>query len=513
MVVAFGLRYFAATTVPMPWEEARLVHEADAISLSPGALKLPVHTMGRHLAGQLYVAKLGTLLLGHNIAGFRFMSVVLGTASCWIVFALARRMWGAWPATLALLLMCFNGFHIGVSRFAIERTYLFFSALAIYLFWRAVQEDRPRYMVMAGGVLGVGALVSEHTLLLLPAFGLYLALSGPHRPWLRRPAPYIGVLVAVAVCAPFVYLYLTDPDLRTQLGSDYADHARRLGTLGLSYGPLTLYVPPLYYKLSGRVSEYPVMSLAGGLLLLGAVVWAHLVRRDACTTLLLVVFWVFLGVFSLFTSDRPEFKWTATSLFAAVPLGGAMLWALWRRWPAYGIAACLPLLYIGWFGCWVANRSYNAYYSPVVPPAAEHISGPQFFHGVVTGAAGCYDFPSLVGSPMFPARYRRYYLHHYVFVALLAHEGALSPALMRPALERAARIDPDHPEVARLTAALLRREAEDRQAGREYPLDGRQFFQDLGALGRHGDRLSGTVILPPGVDIMDILKEPEPRAP
>ncbi|MGD2175165.1 MAG: glycosyltransferase family 39 protein, partial [Candidatus Brocadiaceae bacterium] len=442
MAVAFGIRYFAATTAPMPWEEVGLVHRADAICLTPGSANLPLHGWGRHLAGQLYIAKLGTLILGHNILGFRTMSVVLGTATCWIIFALVRRAWGPWPAVLALSLMCFNGYHIGVSRFALEWSYLFFSALAIYLFWRALQENRPWFLVAAGAVLGVGALVSEHTLVLFPAFAIYLALSAQNRRWLRRWPPYVGVLVAVAICLPVAYICLTDPDLRSQLSEDYTDRAHRLGGLGLSWGPLSLYIAPLYYKLSNRVSEYPVMSLVSGLLLLAAVAWAHVTRRDECTRLLLVIFWVFFGIFSVFLSARPEFRWTATSLFAAAPLCGAMLWALWRRRLVYAIVVCLALAYIAWFGFWVADRSYNAYYARLVPPRQELIAQPQAVHGLLTAAALYYDFPSLVGSPFFPARYRRYYLDHYLLVADLAGKGWMNPALMRPTLERAARIAP-----------------------------------------------------------------------
>ncbi|MGD8238842.1 MAG: glycosyltransferase family 39 protein [Armatimonadota bacterium] len=454
MLICFGLRYYATTTVPMPWEEAGTVSEARRISLAPGATYLPYHG-ARHLGGQYYLAKLGSLLLGHNIVGFRFMSVVLGTASCWVLFALVRRVWGMWPAAFSLFLLTFNGFHIGVSRFAIERTYLFFSVLAIYLFWRAVREDRPWFMIAAGAVVGAGAIVAKHTFVLFPAFAIYLALHKRDRRWLARWQPYVGVLVAVAICLPLVCLSLSNAGGQpSALQQDFADHADRLGHFALGWGPLALYIAPLYYKLSARISMYPVMSLASGVLLLGAVVHGHFAARERFTKLLLVIFWVFFAGFSIFVSDRPEFKWTATSLFAAVPLAGRMLWGVWTQRTVYGIASCLPLLYIAGFAVWMVNMSHNTYYSPLIPPRPQQMHRAQATHGALTGAALYYDFPSLVGSPFFPARYRTYYLQRYLMVARLVDEGVMNPVLKRPVLAQAARIDPEHPELWRLLSAL-----------------------------------------------------------
>jgi|GEM_PF-1656007 len=478
MLICFGLRYFATTTVPMPSEEIGLIDLADRISLSPGAVNLPRHGWGNQLPGQLYIAKLGTLLLGPNIAGFRFMSVVLGTASCWIMFALVRRVWGVWPAMLSLFLLCFNGFHIGVSRFAIERTYLFFSLLAMYLFWRAVQEDRPWLMVAAGAIIGVGALVSKHTFLLLPAFAVYLALSKARRCWLARWAPYAGVLVAVAICLPLVCLNLQSAEGgESRLRQDLTDHIERLGGFGITYGSLALYVPPLYYKLSGRFSVYPTMSVVSGAILLGAVLYATFARRDEFSKLLLIVFWGFVGAFSLYSSPRPEFKWAATSLFAAVPLAGGALCQLFTRSRIYALLLLLPMAYIVGFAIWVANMSSNLYYSPLIPPGPVQIVAIRMMQGLLTGAQPQYEFSSILGSPLFPARYRIYYLNQYLEVAELANAGWMNPAVMRPALERAARIDPDHPDLPRLMRALERIEAADTQAEPEPWQGGRLFLR------------------------------------
>jgi 4-amino-4-deoxy-L-arabinose transferase-like glycosyltransferase len=450
MAVAFGIRLFAATTVPMPWEEACLVEVAGQISLAPGAVDLPIHGSGQHPAGQLYLARLGALVLGGNILGFRLMSVVLGTASCWILFALVRRVWGTWPAAFALWLLCFNGFHIGVSRSAIERTYLFFSLFAIYLFWRAVGEGRPWYMVAAGVVIGLGGLVAEHTFLLLPLFAVYLLLGRDTRPWLRRWPPWVALLAAIAVFMPYAVVNLSGPAGQSALEQDFRYDVNRLGQPGLSYGPLALYVSPLYYTLSERISRYSVMDVVSGALLLGGVLHAVFGRKDGFAKYLLVVFFGFFGLFSIFTTAEPEFKWAATSLFAAAALSGRLLHGLWQRRPLHGVVMGFALVYIAGCGIWVANASHNCYYDPLVSPSVSAIREHQSAEVWYVGRRPDYDFSAVAAGPLFPLRYTRYYLVSHIVAARLVSRGEVAPELFPLLVRRAAAIDPGDPEVQRL---------------------------------------------------------------
>jgi len=360
--------------------------------------------------------------------------------------------------------------------FAVERTYLFFSVLAVYLFWRALEERRPAFMMASGAVLAGGALVSEHTLLLLPAFGGYLALSRANRRRLAEWQTWVAVLVAAAVCIPLAYMYLSNPDPHSSLYDDYGDHVQRLGRLGLGYGPLALYVAPLYYMLSDRISVYPVMSLVSGALLLGAVLRAHFGIKDELTRLLLVIFWAFVGGFSLFTGPRPEFKWAATSLFAAVPLAGRLLWELWQRRAVYGVVSCLALAYIAGFGIWVANSSHNCYYSPLLRPGQDTITDQAIEHGLYTVAWEDYDFAALAGSPFFQARYTKYYFQRYLTYALDAYHNKRDVRLARLLLQRAAQIDPDHPDVRQLAEQLRDTQAQGQARNvrpTKYPLPAR----------------------------------------
>jgi len=477
LVVGFALRYYATTTVPLTWHECHVVGGAERISLKPGAVNLLYHGGSRHPPGQMYLARLGTCLLGFNIAGLRFMSVVLGTAACWIIFALVRRAWGIYPAVLSLVLLTFNGYHIGVSSDAAERTYLFFTALAMYLFWRGLEEDRPWLVIAAGAITGVGGWVSENSYFLLPVLAVYVALSGKHRWWLKRWQTYAGVLLAAALFVPYLYWNIRTPSEIGTLAEDYSFYRERIGHLGLSHAALALYIAPLYNRFSGWISVEPVMSLVSGGILLAAVLYATFRWRDEFSKMLLVIFWVFFLVFSLLTSEGAEFRWAAPSLFAAVPLAGRALYELVTRSRICAVLAPLPLAYVVGFAIWTANVSVNCYYSPLIPPTPVQVGGVQLIQGLLTGAAVHIDFPPLVGSPIFPARYRTYYLDQYLWVAELADTGWMNPVLMGPAVARAARIDPTHAELPRLMKALERREAAQRQTGRMPSWDGPVFLR------------------------------------
>jgi len=468
MLICLGLRYYATTTTPLTWHECQVVGGAEEISLKRGAVHLQQHGAARHPPGELYLARLGTVLVGRNIVGFRLMSVVLGTATCWIMFALVRRAWGVYPAVFSLVLLTFNGYHIGVSSDANERTYLFFTALAVYVFWRGLSEDRPWLVVGAGAIVGIGGWVAENSYFLLPPLAVYVALSPQRRHWLKRWHTYAGVLLAAALFVPYLYWNIRAPADVSTLSDDYAFYRQRISGLGLSHASLALYFAPLYHKLSGRISLEPVMSLVSGGILLVAVLHATIRKRDELSKMLLVTFWSFFVVFSLLASERPEFRWAAPSLFAAVPLAGRALYELVTRSRICAMLAPLPLVYIVGFAIGTANAPLNSYYSPVAPPTPVQVGAGEMMHGLLTGAALHIDFPRVVGSPVFPARYRTYYLSQYLRVAELADTGWMNPALMGPALAQAARIDPNHPVVqdtGRLCTDVLACAAWCRHAG------------------------------------------------
>jgi hypothetical protein len=175
---------------------------------------------------------------------------------------------------------------------------------------------------------------------------------------------------------------------------------------------------------------------------------------------LLVLFWGFFGLFSVFATGEPEFKWAATSLVAAAALSGRLLWALWRRRTLYGALTCLPLAYIAACGIWVANASHNCYYDPLISPARSEILRHRQAQMMYVVLRPDYDFAAVASGPLPRLRYTRYYLGCYTAAAAAASEGKLAPELFELLVQRAAAIDPNHRDVEQLMRLLRQRRGE-----------------------------------------------------
>ncbi len=72
----------------------------------------------------------------------------------------------------------------------------------IWAVWRAGSSGDARWWLLAGVFAGIGLLGKYPAVLLLPVVFLYLATSATQRHWLRRPQPYLAMLIAAAMFMP-----------------------------------------------------------------------------------------------------------------------------------------------------------------------------------------------------------------------------------------------------------------------------------------------------------------------
>jgi hypothetical protein len=72
----------------------------------------------------------------------------------------------------------------------------------VWAVWRATTRGQTRWWLVAGVFAGLALLGKYAAVLLLPVVLLYLATSPAHRHWLRRPGPYLAMLIAAAMFAP-----------------------------------------------------------------------------------------------------------------------------------------------------------------------------------------------------------------------------------------------------------------------------------------------------------------------
>ncbi len=119
------------------------------------------------------------------VIGWRFPSLVFGALALVVMYALARRLLrhrGA--ATLATVFLALDGVFFVQSRTAMTNIYtVFFILLATFGVWRFFEEDRARFLALAGLAIG-GALSSRWSSLY--AWALLLLALFVHHVWSER---------------------------------------------------------------------------------------------------------------------------------------------------------------------------------------------------------------------------------------------------------------------------------------------------------------------------------------
>ncbi len=145
----------------------------------------------------------------------RAVSATLGTATVAVVFAIARRLWGAATGLVAALFMALAFLHVRDSHFGTtDITMTFFVMAATALLLRAHDSKRPVLFAAAGLVAGLAAATKYNGVLLfvsLAASTLVHVAESPGARWAalvdRRLWLFTGAfLVTFAVGVPFIIL-------------------------------------------------------------------------------------------------------------------------------------------------------------------------------------------------------------------------------------------------------------------------------------------------------------------
>jgi len=149
---------------------------------------------------------LTTAVFGSTVFGIKSAAVAwsLGWNLLWL--RLIRDMYGdrrlAFWSLLALnLTLVYEVYGVGATP---DGPLLFGWVGTIWAVWRAGASGQSRWWLLAGVFAGLALLGKYAAVLLLPVVLLYLASSPALRPWLRRPGPYLAMLIAAAMFAPVV---------------------------------------------------------------------------------------------------------------------------------------------------------------------------------------------------------------------------------------------------------------------------------------------------------------------
>ena len=151
-----------------------------------------------------YAIALTTSVLGQTVPGIKMAAVLwaLGWNLLWA--GLVRDMFDdrrlAFWSLLALnLSLLYELYGFGPTP---DGPLLFGWIGTIWAVWRVQRSGDGRWWFAAGACMGLAWLGKYSGVLLLPIVGLYLLAVPSMRVWLRRPQPWLAVLLAVLVFSP-----------------------------------------------------------------------------------------------------------------------------------------------------------------------------------------------------------------------------------------------------------------------------------------------------------------------
>jgi membrane-associated phospholipid phosphatase len=153
-----------------------------------------------------YTQFLGTHLWGDNEFGVRFFSPVIAfVISILLLRFMAKIADGR--AAFALFLICATTplFAVGSVVMTIDPLSVMFWIAAMIIGWRAVQPDgRTRDWLWMALWIGLGFLSKYTNLFQVVCLAVYFCLWPPSRAQLRKPGPWLALLIVIICMAPVV---------------------------------------------------------------------------------------------------------------------------------------------------------------------------------------------------------------------------------------------------------------------------------------------------------------------
>ena len=148
----------------------------------------------------------GTHLWGDTAFGVRFLSpVIAALLSLAVVRFMARAVSARASFFLLLIVSCTPMLAAGTILMTIDPPLVLFWTLAMIAGWRAVQPDgATRHWLLAGLWLGLGFLSKYTAACLLGCWAIYFALSPEARLHLRKPGPWLALLIFALCTLPVI---------------------------------------------------------------------------------------------------------------------------------------------------------------------------------------------------------------------------------------------------------------------------------------------------------------------
>ncbi len=143
----------------------------------------------------------GTNLWGDTELGVRYFAPVIAAVMGLLLLRFFAREVDARAGFWLLLIVTVTPLlAVGATLMTIDPLSVLFWTAAMLSGWRAVRDDSTRLWLWTGLWIGLGFLSKYTALFQLLCWAVFFALWKPARPQLRRPGPYLAIIV-VALCA------------------------------------------------------------------------------------------------------------------------------------------------------------------------------------------------------------------------------------------------------------------------------------------------------------------------
>ena len=377
LVIAFILRLWAAAKIPFIYDEQYLLHLGEENIFNPGVLQSVVgNAMAKYYIGTLSIIKLGRTLFSADIMGIRLLFILFGTGSLLFVYKFVKENLNQSAGLLTLAILTFSQLHIGFSRLAIEYApFFFFTALAVYFFFKAFSCKQKKYAYITGIILGTGFLFYPLILLLLPVFLIFLATEEKYKVWLKRKETYLAILL---MCIPILpYLFICYKEFLHKLFEDKCVFA-----LGVSLRPFYLYFAEIFAKLSEKINlfswsildekifittpgghmkliseisnEIPFVHWVLSLCIFTGIFYCFYNKRNDVIRFSLIMFGFIFLVTSIINADTllDDHNWAAITIYPGAILCSYMLTELRKRFKFFN------LIIIGLIGYFIVNSLF-----------------------------------------------------------------------------------------------------------------------------------------------------------
>lgn len=286
-----------------------------------------------HPPGTPLLTRAGVALVGRHEFGARFGSFLLGILTLIPLYRMGERLGGRACARWTVLAYACTPFFVAFGAITTpDGPQLFCMVVALYCTWEALQGNRKRWWVAAGGALAVGLYFKYIIIFYFPSLLLALFLVPEWRRYLRTPGPYLAglvVLVFFLAVAAWIESRTGWPTIRYHLKDRQVASGFSL-TAGAVYHGIHLgYYSPLLYLVA--------LWAMGKALVKGR-------RENDRRLLFLAAFamvpWLFFAAIALFTRrDLSREQWDACAYLPAYLAAGILLPERSQRWGWMRVAA------------------------------------------------------------------------------------------------------------------------------------------------------------------------------